>query len=304
MERGGRVLVVDDDEDVRASVVSLLKERHYDVFSAPDAFKAVGKLDQLAPDAIVTDLVLPGVDGIELLRRARKHDPNTIGIVMTAYGDVSTAVRAIREGASDFVVKPLDIDQLDAMLKREIAHRRMRLCGRPLSHGGLMNIIGESPAMRAIFDAVLQIASSRATVLITGESGTGKELVAGAVQRGAARAARAVRAAQLRCARRDDPRERAVRPRAGRVHGRDRASRWALPASRRRHAVPRRDRRAFAVAQVKLLRFLQEREFERVGGNETIKVDVRIVAATNRDLAALRCARTGFARTSITGSTW
>ncbi len=291
MERRARVLVVEDDDDVRDMIVTLLKSKRYDVAWASDAFKAIGKLGEVAPDAVVTDLVLPGIDGIELLRHARKRDPNSIGIVMTAHGDVSTAVRAMREGATDFVVKPLDVDQLDVMLKREIEHRRRRLCGRPLSQRGLINVIGESPVMRAIFDAVLQIASSRATVLISGESGTGKELVAAAVHEESAR--RKGPFVRLSCAALAETlleselfgHERgaftgAVTRREGRFHQADGGTLFLDEIGELSPAT-----------QIKLLRFLQEREFERVGGNETIKVDVRIVAATNRDLAALVRAR-------------
>jgi DNA-binding NtrC family response regulator len=285
----GRILVADDEVNARAALVELLREEGYTVESAADGFKALGKLDDFAPDIVLTDLKMPGMDGIELLARVREKDPDIAVIVMTAFGAVETAVSAMRAGARDYLTKPVNMGELSLVIAREIEQRRMRaeaglLRARLSERYRFENIIGNSTPMQEVFKTVSQIAGARASVLITGESGTGKELIAAAIHEHSPRVKGPF--VKLHCA------SLAESILESELFGHERGSFTG--------AQSRRDGRFFQAnggtlfldeigeispaVQVKLLRFLQEREFERVGGNDTISVDVRVIAATNRNL--------------------
>ncbi|HRI51969.1 MAG TPA: sigma-54 dependent transcriptional regulator [Pseudomonadota bacterium] len=289
MSQPGRILIVDDEVNARSALAELLREEGYSVETAADGFKALPKLDDFAPDVIVTDLKMPGLDGLGLMRKALEKDLDRAVIVMTAFGAVETAVAAMRAGAADYLSKPINFDELLLVVERALERRRLRLEAGQLrqrltERHSIPSIIGSSPAMQAVFDTVLQVAPSRASVLITGESGTGKELVAAALHEHSPRAGRPF--VKLHCAALTETLLESE------LFGHERGAFTG--------AVARRDGRfqqadggtifldeigeiSLAV-QIKLLRFLQEHEFERVGGNQTIKVDVRIVAATNRNL--------------------
>ena len=285
-----RVLIVDDDNDARVGLAHLLRDRGFQVETARDGFKALRKLTDFAPDLLVTDLRMPGMDGLTLVRKAREIDPDSVAIVMTAYGAVDSALGAIRDGVADYVLKPFRVDDFLRVVEPALARRRLRrdTGGRPpasvIEEGGLHHLVGSSPVMRTLCDTLVQVAPSHASILLTGESGTGKELVARAIHELSARAAGpfvTVHAAALAETLLESElfgHERgaftgAAARREGRFH---QAHRGTLFLDEVGDLSP--------VTQVKLLRFLQEREFERVGGNQTIKVDVRVVAATNADL--------------------
>jgi DNA-binding NtrC family response regulator len=284
-----RILVVDDEANARTALAEMLKDEGYAAETAADGFKALGKLAEFAPHVLLTDLKMPGMDGLELLRKARDLDESIVVIVMTAFGAVDTAVAAMREGASDYLTKPLNMNELLLVLQREIERQRLRgeagrLRAQLEERYSFENIIGSAPVMQEIFKTVAQVSSSRASVLITGESGTGKELIAAAIHQRSPRARGPF--VKLHCA------ALAETLLESELFGHERGSFTG--------AVARRDGRFFQAhkgtlfldevgeispaIQVKLLRFLQEHEFERVGGNETVRVDVRIIAATNRDL--------------------
>ena len=284
-----RVLVVDDEPMGRKALVELLREEGYTVESAADAFKALPKLEDFSPDVLLTDLNMPGMDGLDLMRRSRDLDPEIAVVVMTAHSAVDTAVAAMRQGAADYLAKPIHIDELTIVLdralerrqlRREAGHMRRRLAERH----GLHNIIGSSPPMQKVFDTVLQVSGARASVLITGESGTGKELIAAAIHEHSPRAGGPF--IKLHCA------ALAESLLESELFGHEKGSFTGAMARREGRFEQANGGTLFLdeigeispSIQVKLLRFLQEREFERVGGNQTIKVDVRIVAATNRDL--------------------
>lgn len=289
MAQSGRILIVDDEANARSALAELLREEGYNVEVAADGFKALPKLDEFAPDVIVTDLKMPGLDGIGLMHKAIEQDPERAVIIMTAFGAIDTAVAAMRAGAADYLTKPINFDQLVLVVERAIERRRLQkeagqLRQRLSERHRIPNIIGSSPAMQAVFDTVLQVAPSRASVLITGESGTGKELVAAAIHEHSPRARHPF--VKLHCAALSETlleselfgHERgaftgAVARRDGRFQQADRGTLFLDEIGEISPAV-----------QVKLLRFLQEHEFERVGGNQTIKVDVRIITATNRNL--------------------
>ncbi len=284
-----RILIVDDEINARTALVELLRDEGYAVEAAADAFKALGKVAEFAPDLVVTDLKMPGMDGLQLLAKLRESDPDLPVIVMTAFGEVETAVKAMRAGARDYLSKPVNVEELSVVVGRELEQRRLRaetgLLRQRLSEKySFSNIIGSSAPMQAVFKTVAQIAPSRASVLITGESGTGKELIAAAIHERSPRAKGPF--VKLHCA------ALAESILESELFGHERGSFTG--------AQSRRDGRFFQAhngtlfldeigeispaVQVKLLRFLQEREFERVGGNETITVDVRVLAATNRNL--------------------
>ncbi|HVT06173.1 MAG TPA: sigma-54 dependent transcriptional regulator [Polyangia bacterium] len=289
MESKGRILIVDDEVNARTALVELLRDEGYEVEAAADAFKALGKVAEFAPDLVVTDLKMPGMDGLQLLAKLREGDPDLPVIVMTAFGEVETAVKAMRSGARDYLSKPVNVGELSVVVARELEQRRLRvetgLLRQRLSEKySFSNIIGSAAPMQAVFKTVAQIAPSRASVLITGESGTGKELIAAAIHERSTRAKGPF--VKLHCA------ALAESILESELFGHERGSFTG--------AQTRRDGRFFQAnngtlfldeigeispaVQVKLLRFLQEREFERVGGNETITVDVRVLAATNRNL--------------------
>jgi DNA-binding NtrC family response regulator len=289
MTHKGRILVVDDQTNARTALSELLRGAGFDVEMAADAFKALGKYAVFGPHVVITDLRMPGMSGIELVARIRAlEDPASV-IVMTAFGTVETAIEAIRAGASEYVTKPLNFDELLVMidkvlesqaLRREADRLRQRMRERLAPN----NLIGNSPPMRRVFDIVDQVAASKATVLVCGESGTGKELVASAIHDRSPRAQAPF--VRVHCA------ALAETLLESELFGHERGAFTG--------ANQRKDGR-FQLAhggtlfldeigeispsvQVKLLRFLQEHELERVGGTQTIHVDVRVIAATNRNL--------------------
>jgi DNA-binding NtrC family response regulator len=285
----GRILVVDDEVNARTALAELLRDEGFEVETAADAFKALGKYEAFNPHVVVTDLKMPGMDGIELVKKIRAfEDPATV-VVMTAFGAVSSAVDAMRAGAAEYLTKPINFDELLVVLDRVLEHAQLRRETRQLRQRvgervAPNNIIGVSPPMQRVFEVVDQVAPSRATVLITGESGTGKELVANAIHQRSPRSTGPF--VKLHCA------ALAESLLESELFGHERGSFTG--------AMARKDGR-FQIAdggtlfldeigeispsiQVKLLRFLQEHEFERVGGTQTLRVDVRVIAATNRNL--------------------
>jgi DNA-binding NtrC family response regulator len=287
--RSGRILVVDDEVNARSALAELLRDEGYDVETAADAFKALGKYESFSPHVVVTDLKMPGMDGIELVQKLRAAEDAPAIVVMTAFGAVQSAVAAMRAGAADYLTKPLDFDELlvvlDKVFETQALQRETRqLRARVRDRVAPNNIVGSSPPMQRVFEVVDQVAPSKATVLITGESGTGKELVANALHMRSPRANGPF--VKLHCA------ALAESLLESELFGHEKGSFTG--------AMARKDGR-FSMAdggtlfldeigevspaiQVKLLRFLQEHEFERVGGTQTIRVDVRVIAATNRNL--------------------
>ncbi|MES1204712.1 MAG: sigma-54 dependent transcriptional regulator [Pseudomonadota bacterium] len=292
MEAKGRILIVDDEVNARTALMELLRDEGYSVESASDGFKALGKMADFAPDLVLTDLKMPGMDGIQLLGRIRESDPELPVVMMTAFGEVETAVGAMRAGARDYLSKPVNVGELSLTIAREMDQRRLRqeaglLRSRLAEKYSFQNIVGNSTLMQDVFKTVAQIASSRASVLITGESGTGKELIAAAVHERSPRVKGPF--VKLHCA------ALAESLLESELFGHERGS-FTGAASRRDGRFQQAHGGTLFLdeigeispaVQVKLLRFLQERQFERVGGNETITVDVRVIAATNRDLTKM-----------------
>ena len=284
------VLVVDDEQTTREALGVLLRQEGFAVELAESGEDALKHLARVAPDVLITDLRMPGMDGVALLERAREHNPDLIVLLMTAYADVETGIRAMQAGAEDYLTKPLRIEELIVILGRALERRHLRreaaeLRARLGEKLRFANIVGTSPAMQHVFHTIERVAQTRATVLVTGESGTGKELVAQAIHDRSPRARAPF--IKLHCA------ALAETLLESELFGHEKGS-FTGAAGRREGHFKNADGGTLFLdeigeispsIQVKLLRFLQERAFERVGGNETIHVDVRIIAATNRDLA-------------------
>jgi two-component system response regulator HydG len=289
----GRILVVDDEASARSGLEKLLKHAGYVVDMAEDGNRALAVAAEHPPDAVITDLKMPGMDGMELLKRLREQDGDLPIIVATAFGDVSRAVEAMRAGAEDFLTKPIDVDALVMTVDRSLARRALRTEAENLRRQlrektgeGLHGLVGSSPVMQKVYRIAKQVAASRATVLITGESGTGKGELAKAIHALSPRTKQPFVA--LHCAALPETLLESE------LFGHEKGS--FTGADKRR--IGRFEQAANGtlfldeigeispLMQVKILRVLQERTFERIGGNEPITVDVRVVAATNRDLLA------------------
>ena len=282
------ILIVDDDRPQRDGLQRALTDR-YDVLVADEAQKAGAILEAQPVDVLLTDLRMPGDDGLKLLRRAGSLSNPPVSIMMTAYGSIENAVEAMKAGAYHYITKPVNLDELELVIGRALKSRQIEVENANLHEQldrkfGLENLIGQSPSMLQMFDIIRQVAPSRASVLITGETGTGKELVAHAVHNLSPRKGGpfvAVHAAALPSTLLESElfgHEKgaftgAVERRAGRFEMADGGTIFLDEVGELEPAM-----------QVKLLRVLEERKFERVGGNKTIEVDVRLVAATNRDL--------------------
>ncbi len=291
MPNRGRILIVDDEANARAALSEILREEGYATDTAADGFKALGKLDEFSPDVILTDLKMPGLDGIAFMEKAKSAAPGAVFVVMTAFGTIHSAVAAVKKGAENYLTKPLEFEALSvvverAMEKARLFHETRRLRDRLRERNAFGHIVSDDPKMRAVLELVAHVGPSKASVLLTGESGTGKELIAEAVHFASPRAKAPF--VRLHCAALAEPLLESE------LFGHERGA-FTGAVSRREGRFKQADGGTLFLdeigeipqaTQVKLLRFLQERTFERVGGNETQKVDARIIAATNKDLGA------------------
>ncbi|HEY2945508.1 MAG TPA: sigma-54 dependent transcriptional regulator [Vicinamibacteria bacterium] len=285
----GRIVVIDDEVNAASALETLLREDGYEVASAHEAAGGLALLEKMEADLVLTDLRMPGMDGLELLGRIKEMRPDTMVIFMTAYGTVKTAVRAMKTGAEDYLAKPIDMEELEVILERALSKKGLLQEAKLLRERvgrkyHFENLVGESPEMLHVFKIVKQVAASASSVLLLGESGTGKELVAQALHQNSPRRDKPF--VKVACAALPETlleselfgHEKgaftgALYTRAGRFEMADGGTLFLDEIGDISPTV-----------QVKLLRFLEQREFERVGGNRTFKVDVRIVVATHRDL--------------------
>jgi two-component system response regulator HydG len=285
----GRILLVDDEQGARQALAEALRQVGLEVLSASDAFEALKLADEQAPDLTITDLMMPGMNGIDLLRALRQRDPEAQVLLMSGFREVETAVEAMREGALHFLCKPIDVDGLLTTVTKALEARRLRRQtippAPPASSGA--RLLGTSPELQRVLKTVAQVAPTRATVLISGESGTGKELIAEAIHLASPRAAGPL--VRLNCAALADSllESELFGHERGAFTGADRTRKGRLEQAHGGTLFLDEIGEISAATQVKLLRFLQERVFERVGGNQPIAVDVRVIAATNRDLPAM-----------------
>ena len=284
-----RILVVDDEEQMRDLLVKVLERKGYQVSVCGNGADALAFLEREPVDLVVTDVRMPGLSGMEALRAIKELNPDIVVIIMTAFGSIDQAVQAVKEGAYDYINKPFKIDEMLLTIEKALEERRLRhevsaLRQELRTRYHFENLIGKSRAMQEIFGLIEQVAGSRSTVMVYGKSGTGKELVAKAIHYNSPRSTRAFVA--VNCA--------------------------AIPAELLESELFGHEKGSFTGAiatkvgkfelatggslfldevgsmrldlQAKILRALQEREVERVGGTRTIKIDVRVIAATNRDL--------------------
>jgi DNA-binding NtrC family response regulator len=286
------LLLVEDEAALRQALAEQLIDHGYHVDQADTGEAAMTRLAEFAYDIIVTDLRLPGVDGAAVIQDALQRYPEIVAIVVTGYGTVKTAVETIRRGAWDFVSKPFQIDELlhtldsaleQRRLKSENAYLRAQLEERYRFEG----LIGRSPAMKRLFQLLETITATSSTVLVTGETGTGKEVVARAIHHNGPR--RAHHFVALNCSAIPETLLEAelfghVR---GAFTGADRNRQGRLEQAHKGTLFLDEVGTMSMALQMKLLRALQEREFERVGDSHTIKVDVRVIAATNSDLTRM-----------------
>jgi DNA-binding NtrC family response regulator len=285
------LLIVDDEKNTRDGLRNAL-DADFEVYVAPDADGALATLESVPVDVVLTDLRLGGDDGMSLIERIVKKANPPICIMMTAYGSVDTAVEAMKRGAYDFVTKPVNIDRLEILIKRALRERNTNRENKELrskvqNQFRVDGMIGRSPAMVEVFDTIKQVAPSRATVLVQGESGTGKELAAHAIHELSSRSKEKFVA--VHCA--------SLTPEllASELFGHEKGAFTGAFERRIGRFEQAKGGTLFLdeigeidlTTQVKILRVLGERTFERVGGGETLSADVRLIAATNKDLSKL-----------------
>lgn len=284
-----KILIVDDEKLMRMSLEDRLAKEGYAVTSLSNAIEGIKVLQSTNFDAVITDLRLPKMDGIDFLREIKKISPDTVVIIMTAYASVENAVLSMKEGAYDYVTKPFSLEELIIKLQKALQHKDVvaentMLKQQILSQYGYDNIIGRSDAMKCVFEIINTVSTRDTTILIQGESGTGKELTASAIHYNSGRKDRPF--IKLSCA--------ALNKEIleSELFGHEKGSFTGAVKMRRGRFELAHGGSIFLddvddiplEMQVKLLRVLQEREFERVGGEETIPVDVRVICATKKDL--------------------
>src|SRR5215475_5667367 len=291
-ENAKHLLLVDDEAALRAAIAERLADHGFVVEQAGSGEEALARLADFAFDVIITDLRLPGVDGRAVLEAALQRYPDIIAIIITGFGTVKDAVNAIKQGAADFVTKPFQFDALLHVLNSALEQRRLRsenayLRSQLEDRYRIDGLVGRSPVMRNLFQLLETVAATSSTILITGETGTGKELAARAIHHNSAR--RANRFVALNCSAIPETLLEAE------LFGHVRGAFTGAVGTRQGRLEQAHKGTLFldevgtmsTALQAKLLRVLQEREFERVGDSHTVKIDVRVIAATHSDLAKM-----------------
>ncbi len=284
-----KLLIVDDEKHIREGLEKALKIDGYDVELASDGKEALSKIEEEDIDLVITDLKMPNLSGEELMKEALDNYPYLPVIILTGHGTIENAVEAMRNGAYDFITKPLNIDKLSLIVKRALENSSLKRQNRDLLNQlkkkySFENIIGKSTPMKKVFETIEQVAPSRANVLIYGESGTGKEMIADAIHHNSPRRNKPY--IKVHCA--ALPETLLESELLGHEKG---AFTGAIARKRGRFELANTGTifldeigEISLPTQVKLLRVIQEREFERVGGEQSVKVDVRIISATNKEL--------------------
>jgi two-component system, NtrC family, nitrogen regulation response regulator NtrX len=282
----GRILVVDDEAEIRRSVRMILEYEGFEVFEASSGPEGLAAIDRESPDLVFLDIKMPGLDGLEALQRIRQANESLPVVIISGHGTVSTAVEATKLGAFDFIEKPLASERVLVTIRNALDQTRLQNENRTLKRAVEVRhqMVGESPALRQIWDAIKRASPTTATVLLLGESGVGKELVARSIHRNSLRSRE--RFVQVNCA--AIPEELIE----SELFGHEKGS-FTGAAEKQIGKFEQADRGTIfldevgdmsAKTQAKVLRVLQEGEVERLGSARTIKVDVRVIAATNKDL--------------------
>jgi len=283
------ILVIDDEKNIRTGLATALELDGYEVLMASNGAEGLEIALHSDIDLVITDLRMPEVSGEEVLRRVTTETPGIPVIVLTGHGTVENAVEAMRAGAYDFLTKPLNLDRLSLLVKRALQNRELILQHRELEREiegrkSFEHIIGKSPAINKVFDVVKRVAPTKASVLITGESGVGKELIANAIHNLSPRKDKPF--IKVHCA------ALAETLLESELFGHEKGSFTGAVARKRGRFELANSGTIFLdeigeinqSVQIKILRVLQDKKFERVGGEETLEVDVRVIAATNKDL--------------------
>jgi DNA-binding NtrC family response regulator len=284
-----KILIIDDSPEILILFSALLKGEGYEVDTCPEGVSGISKIEKKFFDIVLTDLKMPGVDGMEVLKNVLKQSPDSICIILTGHGTVKSAVEAIKLGAFDFLTKPVKTDEILITLKRAIDYRNLKrensnLRSQLKTKYRFENIIGDHGKMQKVFELIEKVADSDSTILILGESGTGKELIAKAIHYNSYR--REGPFVPVNCA--AIPGELLESELFGHEKGaftnaiQTRIGRFELATGGTVFLDEIGD--MSPVLQSKLLRILQERQFERIGGIKTIKIDIRVIAATHQDL--------------------
>jgi len=285
-----RILVAEDEAPIREGIVTAFADNGYDVVATGNGREAIRRLEEENFDLVISDVRMPDKDGLEVLRRARGLNEEAMVIMMTAYGTVEHAVQAMREGAFDYLQKPFNLEDLEFRVAKALEHVRLRdqvryLEDRITTDFRCENMIGTSRTIRDIFRVIQKVAPSNAAILVQGETGTGKELIAAAVHQHSLR--REAAFVKMNCAALPETllESELFGHEKGAFTGADRQRIGRFELANSGTLFLDEIGNMSAGIQAKVLRALQEQEFERVGGTRTVKVDVRLVAATNRDLA-------------------
>ncbi|MEC4891351.1 MAG: sigma-54 dependent transcriptional regulator [Nitrospira sp.] len=284
-----KILVVDDEQSLREVLSIMLKRAGYAVTSVADGEEAIEQLQKEIFDLVITDLRMPKVDGMEVLRAVKSASPETVVLIITAFATADSAVEAMKQGAYDYLTKPFQVDEVQMIIRNALEKRRLTaeniLLKREMaSQSSFAQLVGQSDAMQKVFDIVRKVADSKSNVLICGESGTGKELVARAIHYNSVRSVRPFVAVNCSAV----PETLLESELFGHMKGSftgaisNKAGLFEVADGGTIFLDEIGD--TTPTIQVKLLRVIQEREFRRVGGSQDVKVDVRIVAATNKDL--------------------
>jgi two-component system response regulator PilR (NtrC family) len=288
--RPPRILVVDDERSMRELLAIVLRREGYEVLLAENGRGAIDMLEREPVDLLISDIKMPDLSGVDVLRAAKKIDQDILGIMITAFASTETAVEAMRLGACDYLSKPFDIDLLKMKVREKIENRQLRqenvLLKRTLGLAHqFANIIGRSPAMLDVFKMIETVARTNSTILLTGESGTGKGLVAQAIHFHSLRRDKPM--VSLNCGALPENllESELFGHMRGAFTGADTNKKGLLEVAERGTVFLDEIGEMSPVLQVKLLRVLQERRFRRVGGLEELQADIRVIAATNQDLS-------------------
>ncbi|RJP25668.1 MAG: sigma-54-dependent Fis family transcriptional regulator [Candidatus Abyssobacteria bacterium SURF_5] len=287
--RPEKILLVDDDESLRKVLHYNLEQQGFIVFPASDGSEALRLYDEHEPDLVITDIKMPGLDGIDLLKEIKRRDLEKLVIVVTAFGTIDNAIEAMKLGAYDYITKPFNRDELKLVIQKALDLKRLRsrtslLQAQLVEKFSFENIIGGSSRMAQVFEMIRRVAPSDATILIKGESGTGKELIARAIHYNSPRAGGNFVAVNCSSIPENLLESELFGHKKGAFTGAvsDKVGKFELSSGGTIFLDEVADLR-FDL-QAKLLRVLQEKEIERVGDPKPIKVDIRVVAATNKDL--------------------
>ena len=292
----GRILVADDHDSLRRGIARALTDAGHEVEEAPNGTAAIERLHEGPFDVVLSDLKMGGSDGMDVLRTAKTLHPTTAVILMTAFGSIHTAVEAMKFGAFDYVQKPFEIEEMEVKIEKAIEHRRLRHQIDYLRHAQqdiyeFDRIVGASGALEQVLDIVRKVAKSNTTVLIRGETGTGKELIAGAIHHNSLRSTRNF--VKVNCAALQENllESELFGHEKGAFTGADKQRIGRFEQADGGTLFLDEIGDMSANTQAKILRVLQEHEFERLGGTRTLRVDVRVITATNCNLAAMVASR-------------